>query len=210
MPPVALSKDGFPAGNFFCDAVGVAEAPCPPFRKGVRREEVHSQCISGFGWEEDLVLSSELPNPAGEIGESIVVSFHLHQEIIGWRVFTTEDVVRGLLSASHRAHTIFHGHRHQVNRLMVDSPRPSENQGIRCLQCQRNARPYFITLNSCLPIILEQVTSTDIEREFWMQLPFILQKRLEFVASILKIDSDWLIDVDSRLSFLHVIIVLRC
>ena len=42
-----------------------------------------------------------------------------------------------------------------------------------------------------------------------MQLPFILQKRLEFVAGILKTDPGRLIDIDSRLSFLHVIIVLR-
>ena len=127
MPPVALSEDGFPISHLFCDAVSVAEAPCPPFRKGVRYEEVHPERIPRFGWEENLVLSSELPNPTGEIGEAVVVSFHLHQEIIGWRVFTAEDVVRGLLSACHRAYAVFHRHPHQVNRLMVDSPRAPEN-----------------------------------------------------------------------------------
>ena len=42
-----------------------------------------------------------------------------------------------------------------------------------------------------------------------MQLPLILQKRLEFVAAVVKIDANRFIDVDACLSFLHVIIVLR-
>ena len=116
--------------------------------------------------------------------------------------------MHGLFRMSYGLNPIFHGDSHQVNRLVVNPPCSTQDQIFHWFYGKRNPRSNLITLDAFFPILLVEITPTDIESKFRMQLPLILQKTFEFVTTVVHISENWLVDVYTGLPFLNVVLIL--
>ena len=96
-----------------------------------------------------------------------------------------------------------------MNGLVINPPSSPHGETFRWLDSERDARSYFVTLNTFLSVMLVEVMSADIERELGMELPLILKKEIEFAPLIVNICEDRLVDVYPRLPFLNIILILR-
>ena len=85
-------------------------------------EHIKSFCIPGLRRDENLILPSEFAKPSNKIIISVVIAFYTHKEIIGRRIFSTNDVMSSTFGTSHRFDTILHRDSHEANGLMVNAP----------------------------------------------------------------------------------------